>query len=675
MADALWMMPLPAEVIRLDGGSLSADARLVVVVEGAFGERLERAVERCLTATGTCRDDAADRFLRIRCDALGAAVPALGDDESYVLELSGAGVDLAAPTEWGILRGLATLTQLLDGRAAPAQRIVDRPRFPWRGLMIDVARHFLPLPDLLRTLDAMAVFKLNVLHLHLTDDQGFRLPSRQYPRLPSAAHYSPADLEQLVRAAADRGIRVVPELDVPGHAACWLEAYPEWGCGEARPSRRFGVHQECLDPTRPAVMAALADLIDELTEIFPDSFVHLGGDEVHPAWWLADPGVRAYMDEHDLADPQALQAQFTRRLAGLLQARGKRPLGWDEVLHPGLPATVAVQSWRGATARDRALAAGHDCVVSAPYYLDLAYPAGVHYAFDPAAPEAELLAREDALLADPRFAHVAAGMAWANHWRDSTPPRVAGDGPGALLGAEACLWSELVDARVLDVRLWSRMPALAERFWSPAACRDEDQLYRRLGRALEGLPRWAGVDVTTSSRRLVEAAGVTESWHPLVEMLEPVKWYGRLLGEQALAARLEGREMPKSRPYDADTPLNRVVDGLPPEALAARALADLTRAEARGDADARRALRDLVEAWQRLPASGAGPAELETPAARLAGLGDLVIGVLDGAMTAAHARQILDEAARPMGEYLLAPVPVLTAWLEARGGPTDADAV
>ncbi|MFU8816730.1 MAG: beta-N-acetylhexosaminidase [Pseudomonadales bacterium] len=663
------LMPVPAAVVALDAERLAAGARFAPDYSGVRGLRLERGVHRFLASTAHGRARARVTVpLQVVCAAVSAGIPALDDDEAYTLEVSAAGVRLEAAAEWGILRGLATLTQLCAGGAAvAAQRIVDRPRFPWRGLMIDVARRFMPLATLLRTLDAMAALKLNVLHLHLSDDQGFRLPSRRYPRLSSADHYRVEELQRLVSYAADLGIRVVPELDVPGHTSCWLQAYPDWGCGKAQPSRRFGVHRECLDPTRPAVMEALETLLDELAELFPDAYVHLGGDEVHPQWWSDDPAIQAYLQQHQLADAAALQARFTSHLAQLLCGRGKRPLGWDEVLHPDVPAAVTVQSWRGATARDRALAAGHDCVVSAHYYLDLCYPMDVHYGFDPGAPEAELLALEDQLLDDPRFAHVAAGMRWTEQWRqEAASPRAGQVPPGRLLGAEACLWSELVDARVLDVRLWSRMPALAERFWSPARYRDSADAHRRLIHVLARLPEWAGVDVAGSSRRLLTAAGVTEPWLLLVAMLEPVKWYGRLLGEQALAARLEGREMPQSRPYDADTPLDRVADALPPESFAAHELAAWAQAEARGDASAGAQLRAVAEGWRRLPASGAGPLELEPLAQRLAHLGELLLGVLDGSLEPAAARVELAAAARPVGEYLLAPVPVLAAWLDAR---------
>ncbi len=659
------LLPRPARDERVDGAALAGTVRFEPVFTAVTSTRLEQAAARALRACGRDRGAAA-LPLTVDCGAAGAAFPALDDDESYVLALDDRGVRITAAEEWGVLRGLATLTQLCSGsEPLPARRIVDAPRFPWRGLMLDVARHFLPLEDLLRTLDAMAIFKLNVLHLHLSDDQGFRFPSQRFPALPSARHYRLAELDTLVRSAADRGIRVVPELDVPGHTASWLAGYPEWGSGGQGSSRRFGVHRACLDPTRGAVRAAVATLFSEVAACFPDRYVHFGGDEVHPQAWSQDPQIAAYMARHGLADSAALQARFTAHVVSVLTDLERTPIGWDEVLHPDLPAGVAVQAWRGATARDRALRAGCDCVLSAPYYLDLYYPADVHAGFDPGAPEAELLAREDALLEDPRFAHVAAGMAWTRQWRDAPEPPAA-TAPGRLLGAEACLWSELVNSQVLDVRLWSRMPALADRFWSPVSA-DPGDLSDRLDLALARLPAWAGVDVAGDVARAVRAAGVEDGWLPLVKQLEPVKWYGRLLGEEALAARLRGREMPASRPYDADTPLDRVVDMLPPESPAARQLAATLRAAAPGDRVADAQLRELAASWRRLPAR-AGPEELAAPAAALADVGDAILALLDNGIDVAEARRRLEAAAVPFGEYLLAPLPALLAWLERGSG-------
>lgn len=662
------LMPWPASYQATEAAALPPQTGFEPRFAAVRSGRLDRACERLAAARGAPRQAPwqAPRIpLIISCDQAAEALPQLDDDESYRLQVSADGVTVQAPTEWGVLRALATLTQLGAGGAPIAAcRIDDAPRYPWRGLMLDVARHFLPLPDLLRTLDGMAVVKLNVLHLHLADDQGFRFPSQAYPKLPGAEHFTRDELHELVAAAADRGIRVVPELDVPGHTACWLEAYPEWGNRPAEPSRKFGGHRECLDPTRPAVHEALGRLFAELAEVFPDPYVHIGGDEVQSGWWDGDERIRAYMDQHGLADAAALQAHFNRDLVALLDGLGKRTLGWDEVLHGDLPAGITVQAWRGAAARQRVLDAGFDCVLSSPYYLDLFFPADVHHGFDPGAPEAELLSREDAMLSDPRLAHVAGGMAWSLQWRDLDPLPAAA-APGRLLGGEGCLWAELVTSQVLDVRLWSRLPALAERFWS-SRLPEPPALRRRLAVVLEDLKASAGVDVPGTVRRLVEAAGVSPHWWPLIRMLEPVKWYARLLGEDALAARLAGRDMPKARPYDLDSPLDRVVDALPPEGLGVAQLADLLD-RLPADPAAQTELAALTDDWRRLPEAG-GPAELAAPAAALRELGDLTAAWLDGRISGHLLRDTLPRLSAPMGEYLLAPAILLASHLDARTG-------
>jgi hexosaminidase len=658
---AVWEATSDGPAGRSDLQIAIADVRnrdLEIAPTGAEGRDLEIA-------------PAAEAEFVVDCGAVGAALPALGDDERYRIEIAADRVVLGAPCEWGVLRGLATLTQLAVANGGlPGVVIDDAPRFPWRGLTLDVARHFIGIDALLATLDAMALFKLNVLHLHLTDDQGFRFPSRAFPLLASPQAYRREELERLVRHAADRGIRVVPELDMPGHTTSWLTAYPEWGCRQGEPSRRFGVHKACLDPTNPAVDAAVGTLLAEVAEVFPDRWLHIGGDEVHPEWWTTTPSVQAHMAAHGIATAADLQADFNRRVAANVAALGRRTVAWDEVLHPDLPAEVLVQSWRGATARDRALNRGHDCIVSANYYLDLFFPADVHYRFDPEAPEAALVALEDGLEEDPRLAHVAAGMRWTRHWREPGDGRAEGRPfdrtPGRVLGGEACLWSELVNEAVLHVRLWSRLPAVAERFWSPASVGESADMRRRL-RGSIGVLAATGIDIVAQSANLVARAGVTDAWRPLIEQLEPVKWYARLLGADALAARLDGREMPLARPYHADTPLDRVADGLLPEAFAAWDLEHLCSDVLRGDARASLALRELARAWQALPPRGAGPAELEPLAGRLAAVGALLLDVLDGRVTRGAALETLAAAATPVGEYLLAAVPVLMRWL-ADGG-------
>lgn len=541
-------------------------------------------------------------------------------DESYILEVSSSGITLRAPTIWGALCGLTTLEQLREGDSLPCCRIEDAPRFPWRGLLLDPARHFLSLDVLEGVLEGMAQLKLNVLHLHLTDDQGFRFASTAFPALASSQCYTAEDLARLVTVAADRGVRVLPEIDVPGHVTSWLAAYPEWGTQRVQPVRRFGVHPGCLNVADPQVRAAVRTLLAEIVQVFPDPYVHIGGDEVSSGWWDSDAGVQAFMQQRNFADARALQAWFTGDVVDVLRALGRRAIGWDEVLHPDMPADLTVQNWRGATTRDPALAAGADCIVSAGYYLDLFYPADVHYAYDPAAPEQELMLAEDRLREDPRLAHVSEGLAWTLGWRkDITAPQASS--PGRLLGGEACLWGELVDDATLPARLWSRLPAVAERLWSPASITDMDALRDRW-------PAWCDFGVEDE----------------LLALCEPVKWYGRLLGEIALNARIAGEEMPQARPYDADTPLNRPVDQLPPESLAARVVL--------GEDDA--ALAQRCRRWQQASAPTDG--ELQPVIEAIRAACGVVLECLDGARSRADAVEALQALYRPYGEYMPAVV-------------------
>ena len=531
-------MPLPSEVRQGSPLALGSPPNAVAPDTSA---RLRRAVER-LPPLGL-------RFAFAVAEP-AREVPALHDSYAYRLRFENATATVQADTEWGALAALATLAQLAGEGVVDVAEVRDAPRFPWRGLMLDTARHFISTTALKRTLDAMWFYKLNVLHLHLTDDQGFRFRSDAFPELASADAYAADELRELVAYAADRGIRVVPELDVPGHTTSWLAAHPEWALGAppaVAPSRRFGVHKSCIDPGKAAVLSAVDALFEELAEVFPDEFLHLGGDEA------------VALDAH-------IQAAFVAHLVHRLLELGKRPLAWDECLHPDLPAQTTVQAWRGAAARDAALQAGFDCVVSAPYYLDLFFPARTH-AVSPTASAADVASAS----ADPRLSHVRQGIDWMRDF--ATVPALRPRPPGSLLGGEACMWSELVTEALLDARVWSRLPAIAEQFWSGDAATSGSDLLGRLSKTRRAL---AGLGIVAEDRDVVDEF---PDLAPLIEMLEPVKWYRRLLGEAVFQARTSGLgEGNEERPYDVGTPLDRIVDRIPPESLASRrAEADLAR--------------------------------------------------------------------------------------------------
>lgn len=558
--------------------------------------------------------------------------------ESYELEVTSDRVGLRAGSKWGALRGISTLAQLArHDQVLPGLTIEDSPRFPWRGLLLDVARHFFPIESLLAVVDGLAVLKMNVLHLHLSDDQGFRFPSTDYPRLVSADHYSLNELKALVAYAARRGVRIVPELDMPGHVTSWLVAYPQWGSETCEPSQRFGVHKGCLNPLNDALYQAIETLLGELAEVFPDAYVHVGGDEVSPDWWQRDPVIAEYLQQRGMST-QDLQNEFLTRVCALVRGMGKTPVAWDEALHPNMPDCV-VQNWRGATTRDRGLALGQPVVVSAPYYLDLHYPADMYYGVDPELPQTKWLALEDRMQQDLRLDHVAEGIEWTKQWRQGAVD-FAGD--IRVMGGEACLWSELVTPEVLPTRLWSRLPAVAERLWSAADCMDTDFFYARLQACWLCLPE----DPELTARGNLQALGLSRAQVDVACLLEPVKWYGRLLGQQALEARIAGSEMPKARPYTLETPLNKVVDMLPPESMAARRLDVLTLA-----ASANRVLELLLGL-----ADQAIPEEL-VPATEALGRGaGIVLSYASGEVTRDAAVTGLEALDRPYGEYMVAPL-------------------
>ncbi len=394
--------------------------------------------------------------IRVYVTSNGGAVQGSDEDESYRLEVSSSAVEVHAATTVGALHAFETLLQLTqpagDHYAIPAVKIQDSPRFPWRGLMIDCGRHFEPLSALKRNIDAMAAVKLNVFHWHLTEDQGFRIESKIYPKLTELGSdglfYTQDDARELVRYARERGVRVVPEFEMPGHSMAWLVAYPELASGST-PSgiwRDFGVSNYAIDPTREETYTFLEAFLREMTTIFPDKYVHIGGDEAPAPDWKTNPRIVAFMKAHHLADNDALQAYFNQRVLAILEKLDRRMVGWDEIFNPALPKDVVVQSWRGDATLAKGAQAGYQGILSAPYYLDAMKPAGVMYLADPVPANTSLTTAQQKL----------------------------------ILGGEITMWAEHIDQHTIDSRIWPRAAAIAERFWSAQSVVDVDDMYRRL---------------------------------------------------------------------------------------------------------------------------------------------------------------------------------------------------
>lgn len=350
-------------------------------------KQLSSALQRPVQLTLVAKDQA--QLLITQQTSQAHRPVKLGDDESYTLNINQQQIQISAANELGLNHGLSTLSQWLYPQrnlmTIQGVQIEDAPRYPWRGLLIDSARHFMPIDTIKRQIDGMASAKLNVLHWHLTDDQGWRFESKHYPKLTQLAadgeFYSQQQLQEIVAYAAAHGIRVVPEMDVPGHASAIAVAYPELMSqpGPYEMERHWGVFEPILDPTNPDVYQFVDKLVAELAAIFPDPYLHIGGDEVPPTQWLNNPNIVAFMHDNDFEDGEDLHAYFNQRISKILAKHQRKMMGWDEVFHPQLPKDTLVQSWRGMDSLAKITAAGHPGLLSTGFYIDQPQYSSYHY--------------------------------------------------------------------------------------------------------------------------------------------------------------------------------------------------------------------------------------------------------------------------------------------------------
>src|ERR1700682_5123380 len=532
----LTLMPVPSSV-QPGTGNLLVDSSFSVALTGFSDARVQRATERFLqqlarqTALPISRKpvNGAKATLVIRSDHDSKAVQEVGEDESYALEVTGAGATLTAPTTLGTLRGLQTFPQLVsvssEGFAVPAFSIKDTPRFPWRGLMIDVARHFIPLDVLKRNLDGLEAVKMNVFHWHLSENQGFRAESRKFPKLHEMGsdnlYYTQDEIRDLIAYARDRGIRVVPEFDMPGHSTAWFVGHPELASapGPYQIERQWGVFDPAIDPTNEKTYKFLDQFIAEMAKLFPDHFFHVGGDEVNGKQWDANSKVQEFIRAHQLKDNRGLQLYFNKRLQAIVSKHGKTMIGWDEVLDPALPKDIVIQSWRGQASLAEAAKQGYRGILSNGYYLDLGWSAARHYAVDPLGDAAASLSAEE---------------------------------KQRILGGEACMWSEYVNAENIDSRIWPRNAAIAERLWSPQEVRDPASMYARM-QVISAQLEWIGLTHESYHARMLQriaGAANSEEFGALktfADAVEPVKDYKR----EETATEETTSKMPMIRVVDA----------------------------------------------------------------------------------------------------------------------------
>ena len=560
----LKLMPWPAKVERKPG-ALRIDGSFRAGFTGRSSPLLERAALRMVaqlsreTGVPMTRKLAASATLTIQCADPADKPDKVGDNESYTLDVSASGAKIEAPTAKGVLRGLQTFLQLVSAGDqwfhAPAVHIEDAPRYAWRGLLMDVTSHFQPVSVIERNLDAMEAVKLNVFHWHFTDDQGFRVESKVFPKLHQLGsdgdYYSQADIRHLVAYAHDRGIRIVPEFDMPGHCATWLIGYPELGSAPGPYSiiHTFGIYDPTLDPSNEKVYAFIDKLLGEMATLFPDEYLHIGGDEVTGRHWKQNASIQAFMKSKGFKTQGDLHTYFNQRVEKIVRAHGKVMMGWDEILHPELPKDIVVQAWRDHESMATAAKRGYPTLLSFGYYLDHLKTAASYYSVDPLGGPGQSLS--------------------------------AAESKG-ILGGEACMWTEFVNPETIDSRIWPKTAAIAERFWSPREVADVASMHVRMDEISRRLD-WRGTLHNRNYREMLERlAGpvAAEDLRVLADALQP-------LG-------IEDRE--KTQRYSQSTQLNRLVDAARGENVAARRLETRIAGWQRGQDS--QPIRSVLNAWR-----------------------------------------------------------------------------
>lgn len=469
LSESLNLMPWPKEVTNnTTKFIINSDVTISIPKEnkGRVRNAAVNFLRRLTNRTGVFLNEGFplnDKKASINISFNSVSKLSISTDESYELIVTDTVINLKAKTDIGVLRGLETLLQLIQNDVTnyffTGVEITDTPRFVWRGLMIDVSRHFQPIDVIKRNLDAMASVKMNVFHWHLTDDQGFRAESKVYPKLHELAsdglYYTQKQIKELVAYADNLGIRVIPEFDVPGHATAILTAYPEIGSIENASytvERNSGIFDPTLNPSKEITYQFLENLFTEMAPLFPDEYFHIGGDENEGKHWDENKDIQKFKKKNNLKTNHDLQTFFNIKLEKILKKLGKKLMGWDEIMTPNMPTTAVIHSWRGENeglAEGGTLIAaakkGYQTVLSNGYYIDRMEPVEKHYLVDPIG-NVELTTEE----------------------------------LSRVLGGEATMWSELVTSLNIDSRIWPRTAAIAERFWSQQNINSVDNMKKRL---------------------------------------------------------------------------------------------------------------------------------------------------------------------------------------------------
>jgi len=480
------VIPKPVMLTPADGVfKLSSSTRIIVIPESqAVGDYFNELLPFDLPLVCKDKPKVSPGEILISIEEVD---PKLGS-EGYRLSVSPEGIILRAHSSAGLFYGVQTLRQLIspNGESIPAVEITDWPRFSWRGIMLDVGRHLFPTQFIKCLIDVMALHKLNVLHWHLTEDQGWRIEIKKYPKLteigsrrstspvlsdrdsldgiPYQGFYTQDQIREIVSYAATRYITVVPEIEMPGHSVAALASYPELGCtgGPYFVRHNWGIEEDVYCAGNEQVFTFLQDVLDEVLALFPSRFIHIGGDECPKARWKECPKCQEVIKREHLQDEQELQSYFIRRIGEYLNSKSRRLIGWDEIIEGGLAPNATVMSWRGIQGGIQAVQAGHDVVMTptSHCYFDYSQTADV---------EGEPPAFGGLLPIETVYSY------------DPIPPECNIEDAIHILGAQGNLWTEYIpSSEQAGYMLFPRATALAEVVWSANEVRDFTDFHQRL---------------------------------------------------------------------------------------------------------------------------------------------------------------------------------------------------
>lgn len=489
------IIPAPAKLIPSDGQFvINAQTRIVAgndlkEVANGLRDALRPATGFDLPISRTAGKNTIRLALTGRLKEIG--------NEGYRLFATPDGVTIEAPAPSGVFYGCQTLRQLLPAEifrqapiagtswTVPAVTIEDQPRFSWRGGHLDVGRHFMPKEFIRKFIDLLALHKLNTFHWHLTEDQGWRIEIKKYPKLteigawrkdtmltyspptytgkPHGGFYSQEDVREIVAYAAARFVNVVPEIEMPGHAMAAIAAYPELGnpIRKVEVATKWGVFEDVYN-VEDATIQFQKDVLAEVLDLFPSKFIHVGGDECPKTQWKADPKAQQRIKENGLKDEHELQSWFIRQIDDFLTAKGRRLVGWDEILEGGLAPGATVMSWRGMEGGIAAAKAGHDVVMAPNSHTYFDYYQSQDKAKEP---------------------HAIGGFIPLSkaYSLEPVPPALSAEEARHILGAQFQLWTEYMhNPKHVEYMMFPRACALAEVVWSPASARDEPGFLRRM---------------------------------------------------------------------------------------------------------------------------------------------------------------------------------------------------